>query len=339
MIHTSWMVPRRVDGRGWLTAASLVVALAAAPWAIRPAAAQEAPAPGDSAATEAAPAPGDSGTTRVAPDDSTALIAAPAPADSSAPSLDQARAGVSPNPRPMRVLKVRLIGDPSNVARSGPGDGYAIVGVYDKDLVFPVIAKHGPWYDLRLSETETGWVHASLCQEFDDLGDLEFQPNPKLYTRTGSYVVTGYVGGYAFDRKSNSLAVGGRLGYYVFDRLVADVGVAWTHINRPREIVESLFGLTLEAEQFHMLYYNLNLTWELLPGRQMVPFVTGGVGSSIMQGEVEPSFNVGAGTTLFLSKRTATRWEIRGYRMHSGAGTSRVTNDNIEFTIGTQYLF
>ncbi|HKQ59160.1 MAG TPA: SH3 domain-containing protein [Candidatus Eisenbacteria bacterium] len=271
--------------------------------------------------------------------DSTAFIPVPEPAVATTPADTGVAAPVNPNPRPTRTLKVRLIGDPRTVARAGPGDGYAIVGVYPKGLVFPVIAKNGPWYDLRLSDSESGWVHAALCQEFDDLSDLEFRPNPKLYTRTGSYVVTGYAGGYAFDRKSNSLVFGGRLGYYVFDRVTADVGLGYTHISRPREIVESLFGLTLEAEEFHMLFYNLNLTWEILPGRQMVPFVTGGVGSSIMQGEVEPSFNVGAGTTLFLSKRMATRWEVRGYRMHSGAGTSRVANDNIEFILGTQYLF
>ena len=124
----------------------------------------------------------------------------------------------------------------------------------------------------------------------EDLGDLEFRPNPRLYTRTGSYVLSGYAGGYAFDRKSNSLVLGGRLGYYVFDRITAEAGIAWTHINRPAEIVESLFGLTLEAEKFHMLFYSLNLTWEILPGRQMVPFVTAGAGSAIMQGETEPAF-------------------------------------------------
>jgi len=62
----------------------------------------------------------------------------------------------------------------------------------------------------------------------DDFSDLEFKPNPKLYSRTGSFVLTGYGGAYAFDRKSNSLVLGGRLGYYVFDFLQADGGVSWT---------------------------------------------------------------------------------------------------------------
>jgi len=211
--------------------------------------------------------------------------------------------------------------------------------VYPKDAEFTVIAKSDEWYDVRLSDQETGWIHASLCRELDDLSGLEFRPNPKLYTRTGSYVLSGYAGAYAFDRKSNSLVLGGRLGYYVFDRILAEAGVSWTHVQRSQEIVESLFGLSLEAEDFQMLFYQLNVAWELMPGRQMVPFVGGGVGSSILLGRSEPSINFGAGTRLFVSKRAAVRWEFRDYRFHSGSGSSRLTNNNVEFTIGSEVLF
>jgi len=248
-------------------------------------------------------------------------------------------ARVEPNPRPTFVRKVRLDAKPHNVARSGPGDQFAIVGVFEKGDAFPVIAKSDEWYNVRLSATETGWFHASLCKEFDDLSDLQFRPNPKLYSRTGSMVASAYAGGYSFDRKSNSLVVGGRLGYYVFDRLQAEAGVAWTHIERPAEIVESLFGLTLEAEDFDMVYYQINLTFEVLPGRQMVPYLSGGAGSAIMQGETEASFNFGAGTLLFLSKKTAMRWEVRAYHFDSGPADARRSNTNIEFTLGTSFLF
>ena len=254
-----------------------------------------------------------------------------------APSPSPAK---EPNPRPdIGSRKVRLIGEGRNVVRSGPGDQFSLAGAYDKGTIFTVHAKNGDWYGVRISEYETGWIHSALCEEFEDMGDLEFRPNPKLYTRTGSYVLSGYAGGYAFDRKSNSLVLGARLGYYVFDRLQAEAGLAWTHINRPAEIVETLFGLTLEAEKFHMLFYSLNLTYEVLPGRQMVPFVTLGAGTAIMRGETEPAFNFGAGTMLYLSKRLAMRWEVRDYRFSTGNGTSRVSNDNIEFTLGTNYLF
>lgn len=257
---------------------------------------------------------------------------------SAAPSAPVA-AAANPNARPATSHKVRITGEGKNVVRQGPGASFALAGVCEKGAVYPVIAKSGPWYNIRLSDTESAWIHSDLCQEFEDMNDLEFRPNPKLYTRTGTYVLSGYAGGYAFDRKSNSFVFGARIGYYVFDRVQAEAGLSYTHINRPAEIVESLFGLTLEAEKFHMLFYNLNLTYEILPGRQMVPFVTVGVGSSIMRGDTEPSFNFGAGTQLFLSKRTATRWEVRNYRFSTGAGTSRESDSNIEFSLATSYLF
>jgi hypothetical protein len=200
---------------------------------------------------------------------------------------------------------IRLNESDHNVVRTGPGDQFAIVGIYEKGSEFPVIAKSGDWYNIRVSETETGWIHASLCEEFDDLSGLEFRPNPKLYARTGSFAFTAYLGAYSFDRKSNSLTLGGRLGYYIFDRLQAEAGVGW----------------------------------KVLPGRRMVPYVTGGLGSTIMQGRSELTYNYGAGTTLFVSKQMAMRWEVRAFRFDSGTDASRRNNNNITFTLGTSLLF
>jgi len=258
-------------------------------------------------------------------------------ADSAA--LAPAVTTTAPGNAPTHVRKGRVSGGGTNVVRTGPGESFAIATVVNDKAEFAVVAKHGDWYGVRLSDTETGWIHASLCKEFDDLSDLEWRPNPKLYSRTGSFIVGGYLGGYSFDRKSNSLVVGGRLGYYVFDRLQFEGGVGWTHVHRPAEIVESLFGVSLEAEDFGMLFYHLVASWELLPGRQMVPYLSAGVGSTIMQGESEPSYDFGAGTTLYLSKRAAMRWEVRNYRFDSGSSHARRTNNNFEFTLGSLVLF
>ena len=144
---------------------------------------------------------------------------------------------------------------------------------------------------------------------------------------------------YTFDRKSNSLVLGGRLGYYIFDRLLEETGVAWTHVTRPPEIVEALFGLLLEAEEFYMASHDLGLTFEVLPGRRMVPYITAGVGSAIMEGRSESSYNYSTGTSLCLSKKTAMRWEVRSYRFDSGSEGAHVSNNNIAFTMGTSLLF
>ena len=305
----AWRWP---EAPAWL-AAALVLACSPGPLHAR----AEAP---DSAVTEAAEAT--SADTTVAP-------------QSTLPPA----AGSALNARLMVTTRMVRLREKSNIVRTGPGGEYAIASVRSRDERFEVLAKHEGWNNVKLSESESGWVHESLCEEYDDLSGLQWRPTPKLYTRTGSYVLNGYAGAYAFDKKSNSLVAGGRLGYYVFDRIQAEVGVAWTHIDRPAEIVESLFGLSLEAEDFHMLFYQFGLTYEFLPGRQMVPFATAGVGSSIMLGRAEPSFHYGAGTTLFLSKRTAMRWEFRSYRFDSGSDNARRTNDNVEFSLGSLYLF
>jgi len=285
------------------------------------------------ALADAAPGEGADSTGSVAP--AAAAASTPAPAAAAAPSATRPVA----NAPLAAVHMVRLTGRPRTVLRSGPSESDAIAGVFPPGTSFPVLGRNGDWINVRLTPTESAWVHASLCSEYEDVTGLKMNANPRLYVRTGSYVLEGYAGGYAFDRKSNSLALGGRLAYYVFDRWLLETGAAWTHVHRPAEIVESLFGLSLEAEDFHMLFYHLNAMYEFLPGRQMVPFATFGVGSSIMQGRSETSFNFGAGTTLFLSKRTGMRWEARDYVFHSGSNSARQLHHNVEFSLGSQLLF
>jgi hypothetical protein len=244
----------------------------------------------------------------------------------------------APPVNPENTRRVKLDREDHNVIRMGPGDEFAVIMVVPEGAHFEVIAKSGSWYNVRMSAIQTGWIHASLCTEYDDLSGLEFRPNPRLFSRIGSFTATGYVGGYSFDRKSNSFVAGGRIGYYVLDFVTVEGGVSWTHVTRPAEIVESLFDLTLEAEDFHMLFYEMNANVEVLPGRQMVPYATGGIGSSILRGETETSWNVGAGVLMYVKKTVGVRWEFRNYRFDSGTENSRRHNSNYTFTMGTTFL-
>jgi len=241
-------------------------------------------------------------------------------------------------PYVLKEKKVRLKQD-ENVVRSGPGDTFAIIGTFPGGDEFPVIAKREDWYNIRISDTNTGWIHSSLCEEFDDMSDLEFRPNPRLFSRVGSFSLCFYAGGYAFDRKSNSAVFGGKLGYFLFEFIELEGGLSWTQVSRPAEIVESLFDLALEAEEFDMLFYNMNVNLRVLPGRQMVPYATFGVGSTIMQGQSEPSINYGVGVQMFMAMKWAMRWEVRNYRFYSGVEDARRENNNLEFSIGTSVLF
>lgn len=274
--------------------------------------------------------------------DSLAAAAAPVtPPAASAPLMEAPSAAtdtLAPQAGPRAEKKVRLSRSDRNVARTGPGNGFALAAVYERNAIFTVIAKSGDWYNVRLSATRAGWFHASLCEEFDDLTVLEFRPNPRLYSRVGSFVVTAQLAGYSFDRKSNSLAYGARLGYYLFDWMQVEGALSYTHVVRPQEIVESLFNLRLEEERFHMLFYEMNVTVELLPGRQMVPFLTGGAGSTILKGKAEPSFDLGVGTMLYTGKTAAMRWELRNHRFPNGSEAARRTSSNFEFIMGFSIL-
>ena len=241
-------------------------------------------------------------------------------------------------PHVLDEKKVRLSSGDNNVVRSGPGNSYAITGVFPKGSEFVVLAKKEDWYNVRLSDTNTGWIHSSLCQEFDDMSDLEFRPNPRLFSRVGSFSLTAYTGGYAFDRKSNSIVFGGRVGYHLLEYVEVEGSVGLTHVVRPAEIVESLFGLALEDEDFYMLFYAMNANLLLLPGRQMVPFLTIGAGSSIMQGQTESSINYGVGTNFFVKQRVACRFEFRNYSFGSGSSSARRDNTNFEFSVGISYF-
>jgi outer membrane beta-barrel protein len=267
-----------------------------------------------------------------APADSAAALAAP---PSTAPLWSTPLNG----PHVLREKSVRLKGEGEQVLRSGPGPEFAIVATGVAGDEYKVVAKRGDWLNLRLDEERTGWVHRDLCEEFDDLSGLEFRPNPRVFSRVGSFSLRAYTGAYAFDRKSNSLVLGGSLGYQLLDHVEIEGGLAWTRVARPAEIVESLFNLALEEERFDMLYYSFNLNLKLLPGRQMEPFLTGGLGSSILRGQTESSVNLGAGSLLFFSKRMAMRWEFRNYRFASGAASARRDNNNVEFSLGSSLLF
>jgi len=112
----------------------------------------------------------------------TLLVAPTWAAEPTAPGLNDTHV--------LQERSIRLTGSGSNVIRNGPGNSFAIFAVYPEGAEFVVIAKKNDWYNVRLSQTNTGWIHSSLCEEFDDMTDLEFRPNPRLFSRAGTFSLT-----------------------------------------------------------------------------------------------------------------------------------------------------
>ncbi|HEY6196179.1 MAG TPA: hypothetical protein VI504_14170 [Candidatus Eisenbacteria bacterium] len=264
-------------------------------------------------------------------------LAAQAPATSGAPG-GHAELGTPQTPPLVRHM-ARLTGRPRTVLRMGPSESDAIAGVYPPGGTFPVLARIGDWIDLRLSPTTSGWVHSSLCEAVADVPRARLDADPRPRPRGGAYALEGYAGGYAFDGGSSSLAFGGRLARRCFDSLQLEAGAAWTHARGPAELVQSPLGPSIAANEFRLLFYQLNATWEFLPGREVVPFATVGAGASLLGGRRESSFNVGAGTALYLTPRAGMRWQARDYVFHSGAGSTRRLHHNIELSVGSLMRF
>jgi hypothetical protein len=69
------------------------------------------------------------------------------------------------------------------------------------------------------------------------------------------------------------------------------------------------------------------------------PFVTVGLGASMLDRRVEPTYAFGVGTKYFMTKRTALRWELRDHRLKGGNRFTRFSGDNLEFSGGFELLF
>jgi hypothetical protein len=78
---------------------------------------------------------------------------------------------------------------------------------------------------------------------------------------------------------------------------------------------------------------------DVLPNRRVTPFISVAAGASVLNSRVEPTYAVGVGTKAFLTKRVATRWELRDHRLHGGHQFTRFAGDNLEFSGGVELLF
>ena len=102
---------------------------------------------------------------------------------------------------------------------------------------------------------------------------------------------------------------------------------------------KSGYGLRLEEETFDLFFYEAGVSMDLLPGRRVTPFVTAGVGASMLDARVEPTYAFGIGTKAFLNRRLALRWELRDHRLKGGNRFTRFSGDNLEFSGGIETLF
>jgi outer membrane beta-barrel protein len=286
------------------------------------------------------PPPVESAPEVVAPADIPAAGAIPAPqpaAGDAASATAPAAATVASDSLPFADAKV--VGTPVAVVRTGPGPEHAIVATVSEGDVLTVDAKTGAWYHVRLGDARSGWMHESLLQQYVDPRKFQFAPDRGRPSRMRSFHLVAYGGNYAADREDNGLLFGARIGYSVTRRFAFEAGVGYTGVKRTTYVLEQIFGLRLEEEDFDLFFYEAGVSMDILPGRRVSPFVTVGLGASMLDSRVEPTYAFGLGTKFFMSKRTALRWEMRDHRLKGGNRFTRFSGDNLEFSGGVEFLF
>jgi outer membrane beta-barrel protein len=234
---------------------------------------------------------------------------------------------------------VKVVGTPVAVVRTGPENGFAIVATVHEGDVLEIDARAGRWYHVRLADAQSGWMHESLLETYADPRRFEFAADPGRPSRQRSFHVVPYGGGYAADREDNGFLVGARVGYSLTGRFAFEAGVGWTRVTRTTYVLERIFGLRLEEERFDLFFYEAGMTMDVLPGRRVTPFLSVGLGASVLNARVEPTYSLGLGTKAFLSRRIALRWELRDHRLQGGNQFTRFDGDNLEFSAGGFFLF
>jgi len=234
---------------------------------------------------------------------------------------------------------VEVVGTPVVVVRAGPGAQHAIVATLSEGDRLVIDARAGTWDHLLLEDGRSGWVHESLLRTYVDPSRFVFVPDPGRPSRMRSFHVVAFGGAYAADRENNGFLVGGRIGYSITSRFAFEAGIGWTGVVRSTYVLEQIYGLRLEEEHFNLFFYEAGGTMDILPNHRVSPFVSAAVGASVLNARVEPTWSLGVGTKLFLTQRTALRWELRDHHMHGGNQFTRFAGDNLEFSGGFETLF
>ncbi len=257
--------------------------------------------------------------------DSPAALRQPTPGVATTDSIPRAR---------MRVRHTQVA-----VLRSGPGLEHALVTTVLEDDIVIVDARTGEWFHATGPDGTSGWVHESLLTNDVDRDRFRFTPDPGKRERQGTMLLAVYAGSYAADREDNAFLFGGRFGYALSSRFTFEVGVGKTRVVRSTYVIEQLYGLRLEEETFDVFFYETGMAIDVLPRRRVTPFLGGGVGATILNARVEPTWYLAVGTRAWLTRQLSLRWEVRDHRLEVGNQFTRFNGDNLEFSLGTELLF
>ena len=154
-------------------------------------------------------------------------------------------------------------------------------------------------------------------------------------------------GSYATQNFGTSAVYGVRFGYHITEDFFVEGVYAQTKVSDAafRQILPS--GV-FPDEKEKLSYYNLSAGYNVLPGEIFIGgkrakpsafYLIGGVGSTKLDQQRRPTFNLGVGFRVFLADWAALQVDMRDHIFSLDLLGKRQSTQNIEFTGGLTLFF
>ena len=164
---------------------------------------------------------------------------------------------------------------------------------------------------------------------------------------SNDFEVGAFAGTYATQNFGSSVVGGVRVGYHVTEDFFAEAVYAQTKVSDElfRQILPGgIFG----GQKPKLAYYNISVGYNVLPGEVFIGskrakpaalYLIGGVGSTKLDVQRRPTFNVGLGYRVFVSDRFSLQVDMRDHIFSLDLLGKRTSTQNLEWTGGLSVFF
>ena len=164
---------------------------------------------------------------------------------------------------------------------------------------------------------------------------------------SNDFEVGAFAGTYATQNFGSSVVGGVRVGYHITEDFFAEAVVAQTRVSDElfRQILPGgIFG----GQKPKLSYYNLSAGYNVLPGEVFIGgkrarpsafYLIGGVGSTRLDQQRRPTFNLGVGLRVFVTDRFSLQVDMRDHIFSLDLLGKRQSTQNLEWTGGLSVFF
>jgi outer membrane beta-barrel protein len=157
-----------------------------------------------------------------------------------------------------------------------------------------------------------------------------------------------FAGTYASQNFGSNFVGGVRLGYHITEDFFVEGVYAQTKVSD--EVFRQVFpgGGVFPEEKTKLTYYNISAGYNVLPGEIFIGtkrakpsafYLIGGVGSTKLDTQRRPTYNLGVGFRVFLADWAALQVDMRDHIFSYDILGKRQSTQNLEFTGGLTVFF